>query len=325
MIEIGSLTAYKTAVCVACLLSFSDILRQMEIKEQIESLFSLQDVVCENLNTPTNDIFSVTASNGRFALKLYNPQSRNVADVQWELELLTHLTKNGAPVVKAFSGKNGYVETFVIDGQNRAAVLYEWAKGEKPKPSDDTYRLLGKAAGQIHLAADTFTSSLSRDKYDVEALIDGPLRRMKDHLLAAGRWQQVFDMGERLKKTVANPELDWGVCHMDLTLDNIYRDGNTITVFDFDSSAECWRALEPYKVLRLSRKYFVAWLDGYRSVRPFKQIDEEAVAAFGIIGDLRVVAWDLGVATSSRGIPKTSVSELTVIADGWLAWENNNT
>ena len=296
----------------------------MEIKEQIEDHFGLQDVVCENLNTPTNDIVSVTASTGHFALKLYNPQSRTVRDVQWELELIAHLIKKGAPVIKPISGNNGYVETFVIDGQDRAAVLFEWARGEKQKPSEDTYTLLGKAAGQIHHAADTFTSLLPRETYDVEALIDGPLRLMKDSLVAAGRWQQLIVMGERLKKTVENLALEWGVCHMDLTLDNVYRNGDMITVFDFDSSAECWRAIEPHKVLRLSKKYFEAWLEGYRSVRSFAQVDEDAVAAFGIIGDLRVVAWDLGVATSSRGTPKIGIPELTVIADGWLDWESKN-
>lgn len=296
----------------------------MEMKEQIEDSFNLQNVVCENLNTPTNDVVAVTTPSGRFALKLYNPQSRTVKDVQWELDLIEHLIKNGAPVVKPILGKTGYVETFVTDGQDRAAVLFEWAKGEKPKPTNDTYALLGKAAGQIHQAADTFISSLSRDKYDVEALIDGPLRRMKEHLITAGRWEQIFRLGERLKSTVVNPNLNWGVCHMDLTLDNVYREGDTITVFDFDSSAECWRANEPHKVLLLSKDYFSAWLSGYRSIRPFNQLDEDAVAAFGIIGDLRVIAWDLGVATSSRGIPKIGIPELIIIADGWLDWENKN-
>ena len=302
----------------------SDIIEEMDIKEQVENHFGLQCVVCEDLNTPTNDIFAVTASTGSFALKLYNPQSRNVADVQWELDLITHLIKEGAPVVKAFPGKNGYVETFVKDGQDCAGVLYEWAGGEKPKASEDIYKLLGRAAGQIHLAADTFTSSHSRDNYDIETLIDGPIKRMKEHLIAAQRWQQVFDMGERLKETVTHPSLDWGVCHMDLTLDNVCRDGDTITVFDFDSSAECWRAIELHKVLRLSKEYFAAWLEGYRAIRPFNHIDEAAVAAFGIIGDLRVVAWDLGVATSSRGTPKIGVRELTAIADSWLDWESKN-
>lgn len=299
-------------------------MKRMEIKEQLGNLFGLHSVVCENLNTPTNDIVSVTTPTGRFALKLYNPQSRAVADVQWELDLINHLIKNGAPVVQPIPGKHGYVENFVLDGQDRAAALFKWAQGEKPKPAEDTYKLLGKAAGHIHLAADTFTSSLSRESYDIETLIDDPLRRMEKHLIAAGKWQQIFDMGERLKQTVANPALDWGICHMDLTLDNAHRDGDTITVFDFDSAAKSWRALEPHKVLRLSKEYFAAWLDGYRSVRSFKQLDEDAVAAFGVIGDLRVVAWDLGVARSSRGTPKLGVSDLTIITDGWLDWESKN-
>ena len=278
-------------------------------------------MVCENLNTPTNDVFAITTSTDRFALKIYT-KSRTTADVQWELDFITHLIKNDAPVVKPISGKNGYVETFVIDGHDRAAVLFEWARGEKPIPSKDTYTLLGKASGQIHKAANTFTSLLSRSSYGVDTLIDDQLRRMKDHLITAGRWQQMVEMGERLKHTMGNPELDWGICHMDLTLDNVHRNGDIIIVFDFDSAAECWRALEPYKVLRLSKEFFTAWLDGYRSVKPFKQVDEDAVAAFVIIGDLRVVAWDLGVAISSRGKPKIGIRELTIIADRWLDWES---
>lgn len=294
----------------------------MTIAEQVEKYFGLREVVCEDLHTPANDVFSVTTLTTRFALKLYNPQSRKVADVQWELELIAHLIKNNAPVVRPVMGKNGYVETFVVDGQDRAAVLFEWARGEKPQSSNETYELLGKAAGCIHAAADTFITSFERDSYDVEALIDGPLGRMKEFLVAAERWQQVSDMGERLKRVVQNPDLDWGICHMDLTLDNVYYDGDVITVFDFDSSAASWRAIEPHKVLRLSQEYFAAWLNGYRSVRSFKQGDEDAVASFGIIGDLRVVAWDLGVATSSRGTPKIGIPELTAIADGWLDWES---
>jgi Ser/Thr protein kinase RdoA (MazF antagonist) len=296
----------------------------MSLEEQLESQFGIHDVACERLNTPTNDIVSVTTPTGRFALKLYNPQSRNAADVQWELDLIIYLIQNDAPVVKPLSGRHGYVETFVVDGQDRVAALFEWAQGEKPKPADDTYALLGEAAAQIHRAADTFTSSLSRESYDAKALIDDPLSRMEKYLIAAGRWQQAVEMGERLKQTIADPALDWGICHMDLTLDNVHRSGDTITVFDFDSSAECWRAVEPHKVLRLSKEYFEAWLNGYRSVKPFNRVDEETVAAFGIIGDLRVVAWDLGVATSSRGKPKLGVSDLKDVVDGWLDWERKN-
>lgn len=292
----------------------------MDLKVQIERCFELRDIVCENLNTPTNDVVAITAPGRRFALKLYISQSRAAADVQWELDLINHLIKNGAPVVKPVAGKDGYVQTFVIEEDNRIGVLFEWASGEKPTPNEDTYNLLGKTAAQIHEAADTFVSTFSREEYGTDALIDDPLRRMQQHLTAAGKWQQIVDMGERLKQKIANSELDWGVCHMDLTLDNVFRSGDTLTVFDFDSAGKSWRAVEPHMILKLPEKYFTAWLNDYRSIRSFMEADEQAVAAFAVVGDLRVVAWDLGVARSSRGKPKIGITELAGIADEWLDW-----
>jgi hypothetical protein len=107
---------------------------------------------------------------------------------------------------------------------------------------------------------------------------------------------------------------------LDLTLDNVHL-AEDLTVFDFDSAGTCWRAVEPWGVLRLSATYFQAWLAGYRTARPFGAADEAAVAAFGIVGDLRVVAWKLGVAASSRGAPLLGVRDLPAIVDGWLDWE----
>ena len=89
-------------------------------------------------------------------------------------------------------------------------------------------------------------------------------------------------------------------------------------MFDFDSSGTCWRAVEPWGVLRLSTAYFHAWLAGYRSVRQFGSADEAAVATFAVVADLRVVAWQLGVAASSRGVPLLSPWDLPAVVDGWL-------
>lgn len=296
----------------------------MTLTHQIQDLFGLQDVICKHLHTPTNDVIAVTASTGQFVLKLYNPQSRGLRDVQWELALIEHMLKNGAPVVTPIAGQHGYVEAILLDGQERAAALFEWAPGKKPEASNDTYASLGKAAAQIHAAADTFTSLLSREAYDAARLIDEQLERMKKLLIRADRWKQMVKLGDRLKQQITDPTLDYGICHMDLTLDNVHRDGDILTVFDFDSAGTCWRALEPHKVLRTSKDYFKAWLEGYRSVRPFSQADEHAVAAFSIIGDLRVKAWDLGVAKSSRGKPPLTVSDLPGVVDGWLGWEREN-
>lgn len=71
---------------------------------------------------------------------------------------------------------------------------------------------------------------------------------------------------------------------MDLTLDNLHvSDGGVPTVFDFDSAGRCWRAVEPWGVLRFSRDYFRSWLTGYRRIRPFAAADEQAVSVFGVL------------------------------------------
>lgn len=292
----------------------------MDLEQQIENLFGLSNIICEPLNTPANDVVVVTTPNGRFALKLYHLK-RTTSEVQWELDLTVHLMQHGTPVANPVRGKHGYVESVRVDGRDRVAVLFEWAPGEKPAPARDTYILLGKTAAQIHQAADTFSSSLSREIYDAHTLIDEQLRLMEMDLRAAQRWEQVVALGERLKLIIANPALDYGVCHMDLSLDNVHRHGEHMMVFDFDSAGVCWRAIEPHGVLRFSQAYFQAWLEGYRSIRPFSQHDEQAVAAFGIIGDLRNTAWKLGHAISSRGKPLLEIAELPGVVDAWLDWE----
>lgn len=110
---------------------------------------------------------------------------------------------------------------------------------------------------------------------------------------------------------------------MDLTVDNIHRDGYKLTVFDLDSAGASWRAGEPWMVLRSSEEYFKAWLEGYRTVRKFNKKDEEAVAAFGIIGDLRAIVWKLGFANSSRGKPLMNFTDLPRVVEEWLEWENS--
>ena len=146
---------------------------------------------------------------------------------------------------------------------------------------------------------------------------------MKRHLTEAGCWPAALGLGARLARFLADADLDRGVCHMDLTLDNVHLSGEDLTVFDFDSAGMCWRALEPHGVLKHSRSSFDAWLAGYRSVREFATADEDAVSAFTVLGDLRVVAWKLGVAASSRwGAAARRRADLPAVVDRWLELRN---
>jgi Ser/Thr protein kinase RdoA (MazF antagonist) len=295
-----------------------------QVTKQLKDYYGINNAACKNLNTLANYAIEVTSPTGHFALKIYNPASRTAEEVQWEIDLTLHLIKHGAPVAKPVAGKNGsYLQAFVVDNQDFTTVLFEWAAGEKPKPEISTYTLIGKAAAQIHNAADTFTSELSREKYDAYELIDDQLQRMKTPLEESGQYQRVYELGERMRKIITNPSLDYGIIHNDLTLDNVHLNGNSLTVFDLDSAGESWREVEPWGVLRAAEDRFRAWLEGYRSIRKFSEDDEKAVAAFAIVEDIRNVVWKLGFAKSSRGEPLLRPAELPQVVDEWLEWEQN--
>ena len=297
------------------------MLNLQQTTRQLQYAFDLENPVCKDLNTPTNDVVKVVTPRGDFALKLYTVTPRD--EIQWEIDLLLHLLKYDAPVVRPIKGKRGYLNTFIIGNKKQIGVLFEWAAGEKPKDSHDTYTFIGKAAAQIHQAADTFSSSLAHTKYDADYLIDEQLERMHPVLIETRQLQRFTDLTDHLRNIISNPALDYGICHMDLKSDNIHIDNGKLTVFDFNSSGKSWRAIEPYRIRKLSEGYFSAWLEGYRSVRPFGEADEKAVAAFAILGDIRSIAWDLGLAISSRGKPLLKADDLPKVMDGWLKWERD--
>lgn len=247
-------------------------------------------------------------------MKVYRA-SRTLGDVRWELSLVRHLVALGAPVAPAV----GEAEVVVVDGVERACARFAWAPGAKPSPSTSTYELLGATAARIHAAADSFARPAHRT-YDLAVLIDEQLARMEPLLREAGRWDDVVSSTDRLRPRVEGRTLDHGVCHIDLTLDNVHRDGDAMLAFDLDSAGACWRAFEPYGVLLFGRHWFDDWLRGYRDVRAFSAEDEAAVEAFAVLGDLRVVAWKLGLAESSTGDPLLGVDDLDAVVDGWLAW-----
>jgi Ser/Thr protein kinase RdoA (MazF antagonist) len=290
--------------------------------EQCRELYGLVHPHLQDLRTPANDAIEIDSPSGHFALKLYNPDSKSAPEVQWEVDLTLHLIRNGALVASPVRGRNGeYVQTFVIDDRARAAVLFDWAPGRKPEITRTTYAMLGRAAALIHQAADTFTSALPREQYTTATLLDEQLERMQQPLATSGQWQSVFDLTERLRVIMSNPDLDYGVCHMDLTHDNVHLHEGTITVFDLDSAGYSWRAYEPCRVLALSEDFLRVWLDAYRDVRTFSLHDQRAVAAFYLVSEIRGAVWQLGFARSSRGEPLLHSRDVPTLVDRWLTWE----
>ena len=264
----------------------------------------------------------VRASGVRYALKVYRPGVRSADDVQWEVDLHQHLLAAGAPVARLVEGAAGIIETLHLGGVSRMVVLSEWAPGAKPPPTETTYRLLGVAAGHLHAAADDLVSALPGRVSTLESEVDEQLALLRPALERIGRWHDVAALGELLHRSMTD-DLERGICHNDLTLDNIHIEGDRIVVFDFDSAGVHWRASEPqglyhYAVLT-GGPWWTSWLAGYSQVREMSEADQRAVPYFVLMHQLENTAWKLGLTPTSVGV-QLGEADLRGAVDEWLDW-----
>ena len=125
-----------------------------------------------------------------------------------------------------------------------------WAHA-KPAPSDETYRLLGEAAARITVRP---TDSTLHHRGKVRC--SGPYRQ------SASADEAAAPAGGSVADSDGPGRTDAGTGRRALPRSGHLSYGphprqrawaEDLTVFDFDSAGTCWRAVEPWGVLRFSR------------------------------------------------------------------------
>ena len=264
----------------------------------------------------------VVAGGVRYALKVYRPGVRSPDQVQWEVDLHRHLMAAGAPVAHLVGGSAGFVETIDVGGARRLAVLSHSAPGTKPKPTEETYRLLGRAAAEIHEACDDFATSPPWRVSTLDTEVHDQLALLRPALGRIGRWDAAAGLAKVISRFISD-QLERGICHNDLTLDNVHIDSDRITVFDLDSAGEHWRASEPQGLYHSSvltdRPWWTIWLASYTAVRPMSEADQRAVPYFVLMQQFENTAWKLGLTPTSVG-EQLGEDQLEERVDQWVAW-----
>ncbi len=250
-----------------------------EISKWVENNYSLGGKVTSKLlRSYTNDVYLIETLNKKFVLKLYDQIWRTKEEVLWEVDLTNHLLKKGVLVgVPVKSSDNEIVKTMYIGKNKFTAVLFKYAKGDKPQPpfTPDLYYKFGKAAAKLHKESNDFTSIYSRPNIDLKYLIDDSLMLAKG-LTSKRELESLINFGSKLKNKINNfTKLDMGIVHGDLTLDNLHiTKSGDITFYDFDSAGFGYRAMElqGWVVLNPELKSNIdAYSKGYREIR---DIDE---------------------------------------------------
>ncbi|MEV0719277.1 phosphotransferase [Asanoa sp. NPDC050611] len=222
------------------------------------------------LRTLVNDVYRVETTHGPLVFKLYR-HGRPVTDVAWEARLASHLHDRGVPVVRAVPRRDGDpAGTLTAPEGERACLLWEWAPGALPGAAidDATATGFGRTVAEFHAAADAGAPPPPR------ARDDAPLDELRAVLTPADR--ELLDvLAAALPDRIAGAGLDRGICHGDVSLDNVHLDDDRLVLYDLDRTAEDYRAADLTGVA--TTPWWPAFLAGYRAVRPFGAADLAAL------------------------------------------------
>jgi len=273
-----------------------------------------------------NDHYLIETPGGRQIFRIYHREKlhiSSVAEMQFELDLLRHLSHAGVSVAAPIPAKDGQLIRQVPERALWGA-LFEFAPGDKVRLFTDAQaKAFGEVVARMHVEADNFISDLPRYHLDVDALLDGPLRLaaelVGDDLIKADRAEFAYLRAavESLGKTPGG----YGIIHGDCHSPNLHLDGDRPTLFDFDHCAYGWRAYDLASCfLSLEQPAdasgmlnpppespWGSFLQGYGSVRAPLSGELEAIPAFSA---LRAV-WDIGnVIANARGASPAEANAL---------------
>lgn len=245
------------------------------------------------LDWHTNTIWRVDTADGRrFALRVGSGEHDSATDTATELVWLSSAAEAGLPVVRPVTNRSGSAATPIATNGvpgTRVCVLFEWLPGTPMANhlSPATYRELGRITALLHEHATTFSppagfSPLRWDRvfyYPDEPVVwADPVHRRWITPKRRDILERIIQRANaRLAQLHAGPTI---VLHGDLHPDNVMVHRGDLTVFDFEDVM----IGHPIQDIAISRFYerthpdydtfCAAYDDGYRSVRPYPDVED---------------------------------------------------
>lgn len=313
---------------------FDNVLNTSELGQLITGDYALEPTRIRLIANGFNDIYAVETDGMRFAFRLYGQDKswiREESDLRFELDLLTHLRAQDAPVsfpIERLSGDT--LGTLSSPNGARHYALFSWCPG---RPIDileltrDECARLGAGLAAIHVGADSFATRHSRYSLDEQTLLERSLQLMRPTLNQADPADALFiencaaKISDQLRAFEPGPT-GWGLIHGDPQVLNChFTDDGAVTFFDFDLCGFGWRAYDLAYCLRhtsaagdpRAEGIRSAVIDGYNSVRRMSD------AEYRLLPTLGQAAWIREGTIAGEGLPPSKLVRL--LQDPYGPWQ----
>jgi Ser/Thr protein kinase RdoA (MazF antagonist) len=256
------------------------------VAELVQEVYALPVRGCTLIRSLVNDVYEVVTAERRYVCKVYaaGDHSWSTAEVIWEQELAAYLSGRGVPVPPVVPLASGELvgELSAPEGR-RPYVLSGYVEGEKPTVAvdDQLYRAFGRLIARFHQIGDGFSSSRPRRPLDARMTLWEPLESVLPVL--ADRPDDARLLRDIAEDAVRHlpADLDWGVRHGDVTLDNLRLTADGLVLYDFDCAALGWRVADLTGVA--ATEHWPAFRDGYREIRPLPDSELAALPWLSLV------------------------------------------
>jgi Ser/Thr protein kinase RdoA (MazF antagonist) len=208
-----------------------------------------------------NHVFRVANDDGEWALKLHRPGYRSDGEIESEAAVCELMASAGVRVPLPLRTIGGsHIAHIDCGGHTHQATMQVWARNARPigdsadvflggpRPTDATLQDLGRTIAVMHRCTELNgpPEDYDRPAWDADGLAGGaPLWGRASELPALNdQSRSVIRAAEqRLHRELRDLERTrktYGPIHGDLTMENVLRDDDGLTVIDFDDMGEGW-------------------------------------------------------------------------------------
>lgn len=251
------------------------------------------------LRASANFMSVIRSGERRYFLRFNHSSERTPEYIKEELNYIRHLIGKGIKANRPIASRSGrLVESVSTEMGVFHAVLFEAMPGRHMEFEELDLKGLwswGKAMGEVHAASIGYVGHMVPSWRDNIAFTRRILPESEATVLGE------LDSVEEKLRTLPVSEDNFGVIHYDFELDNLLWDGDAVNVIDFDDFARYWYVADFACALQDLFKdtggrvdegddRFIAFLEGYRSVKPVSDYEISHIPLFTRLDHIYVYA-----------------------------------
>lgn len=260
-----------------------------------------------------NDTYVIRCSNTRYVMRIYRHGVYPRDEIDFEVDALSYLHRQGFPVAYPIARKSGgYITEISAPEGVRYILVTAFAEGsDLDCETVDEFRLYGESVAWLHEASQGFTTPHKKKDLDLANFIDDSVSAIEPFILHRPKelelLNQYVDDARKEILHIGEDFMDKGFCHGDVHGGNAHLHNGVLTHFDFEECGFGFRVfdLATFKWafgLRDSKsEKWQAFVNGYQSVRKISEADFELLDTFVLLRHVWLIGFHMRNASDFGG------------------------